>query len=430
MTFSNLDLLPQKQDSILTDRKNKIQLLLLAKKITALSIEALELFIQKKLSSFDAQVGENLCQIRAYKILLLGKKLLSNQVPHIEEDLENLKVLYERINPLVFQLEDFKNKKICYNDFLDKKETVISFLSKNELYLALSTDTMFLIFSYFLDIFCIRKDQIPIAMDYDGMPIFLGISKYLSRRITHDYQKKLSQLSSDFIMSLPDETPCLEDFRLVMPQLKQISDEDRSVLPCHSVTFTILHNMIYRELPLLIIVERKLKNSEEIDKIVFLFSGNKKKNNFSLANHGKNPSSPCMIIRGEVIYDGAKNIESSSSYAQRFFQTGIIEILLQNTAMHPQYSGKKLFSLRENPFFHLIKDGSKFIATATKKLEFQFSSHRSEALRIGCCKENPNLFSLKHIFCNMLNEELSKYKKYIYTTLNNKVNHNSFTMSD
>jgi hypothetical protein len=417
MIFSNLDLLPQKQDSILTDRKNKIQLLLLAKKITALSIEALELFIKKKLSSFDAQVGENLCQIRAYKILLLGKKFLSNQVPHIENDLENLKVLYEKINPLIYKMENFNNRETCYNEFLDRKELVNLFFKSNDIYLFLSTDTMFLIFSYFLSISCIRKDRTPLAIDYSKISIDLEISKYLSRKITHHYQKKLSQLSSNFLLDISNEMPCIYDLPLIMPLMLKTTDENRSILPCYGATLTILNHMIYQELPLLVITERKIKKTIKTDKIAFLFLGNKKLKKFLLTDYDKNINSPCMIIRGEAIDENIKNPENLSAYAEKFLNTGINNILLGNTSMHPQYSGKNLFFIKENPFHHLLGEINDFTLGSIKKLESSFIFHKKEALRLGCCKENPKLFHLTHVFCNILSQEFKENKTHFYAKL-------------
>ena len=55
----------------LNDRKSKIRISNLMLCIYKECIEGLEQFYKESLNSFDAQVGETSCQIRAYKILLL-----------------------------------------------------------------------------------------------------------------------------------------------------------------------------------------------------------------------------------------------------------------------------------------------------------------------------------------------------------------------
>ena len=68
-----LYLLPYTSSFKLTNRQQKTQDLLLVKNIINISIFALESFLDGTLPDFDAQVGENLCQIRAYKNIHLAK---------------------------------------------------------------------------------------------------------------------------------------------------------------------------------------------------------------------------------------------------------------------------------------------------------------------------------------------------------------------
>ncbi|MGA2655126.1 MAG: hypothetical protein ABSF18_04005 [Gammaproteobacteria bacterium] len=413
MQFCNLDLLPQKKEGMLVDRKSKIQLLQLTEKITELSIKALEAFFAKRFSNFDAQVGENLCQIRAYKILLLGYDLLNKRTAHIEADLQNLKKSKGRIKSIINNLENFNNNITSYNELLDKKETVTSFYQKNGVYFSLSLDTLFLILSYFLDFFSIREERMPIAINHKEISIHLFTSKYISKRITHDYQKKLTQLSTDFIIKISKETPSLNKINEIMPELKKISDEDRTVLPCHNVTLAILENMIIRELPLLIIAERKYNADKEIDKIMFLYSGNKNEYNFIFKKNVIDFNMPCMVIRGEMVYNDKNSIESQAQYSKRFMHTGVMNILLQNTAMHPQYSGAKLLTMRENPYLNLMHSKNPSILSTAKQQESILITYKNQAMVVGCCKENPKLFHLKHIFCNTLSAEIDKTPWYI-----------------
>ncbi len=74
MQPDNLMLLPQHRDSLLINKSQKANALTVAGHLTRLAVEAIEAFINCRLSLFDAQVGENLCQIRAYKIQTISLK--------------------------------------------------------------------------------------------------------------------------------------------------------------------------------------------------------------------------------------------------------------------------------------------------------------------------------------------------------------------
>lgn len=408
MQLSILDLLPQKAESILNSRTNKIKLLKLTEKIVILSIQALETFFHEKYDKFDAQVGENLCQIRAYKILLLGNDLQNKKISHIETDYTNLKNSLEKIRDTIKKIENLTSSNASYNDTLDKKENLMSFFKANQIYLTLSFDTIFLILSYFLDIFSIREDKIPMAVDNEKIATQFNISKYLSKRITHAFQKKISELSSKFLLNTSNETPSLNDHKILMPELLKISDEQRSVLPCYSVTALILQQMTQLELPILIIIERKHKNLKLIDRSAVLLSGNKTRGEFQLAYQEKYLNFPCLIIKGEAIYEKNDHINTLTNYMNKLLQTGVRKILLYNTAVHPQYSGEKLFSMRDNPFSHIEKHTNKTISATMKKIESIFISDKNEALHLGCCKKNPKLFNLKHFYCNLPSKELNQ----------------------
>jgi hypothetical protein len=413
MNFSNLDLLHQKSESILNDRASKIKLLELNEKIISLSIEALEAFFNKKFYMFDAQVGENLCQIRAYKILLLSFDLLTNKTCHIKKDLANLKILNEKIKSIINNISDSSKNITSYYEILDKKEPLISFFKKNNIYSTISHDTIFIILSYVLHIFSLRKDKIPVAINYEKIGDHLLISKCSSKRIIHDYQKKLSQLSAEFIINISNEHPSLNEIDIILPFLQKTSDEDRCVLPCFCTTFIILQDMINKELPLLSMVERKNLHAKEIDTMVFLTIGNKHQGVFTAKNK-ININYPCLVTRGEVIYNTSNQIENSTQYSQRFLNTGVFDILLQNTAMHPQYSGKRLFPLRDNPYLTLTTNKIQAISNTAKNQELILKNYRTRAMDIGCCKENPQLFHLKHIYSSIISTELNKAKMLNY----------------
>lgn len=411
MQFTNLDLLPQKKDSMLIDRKSKIQLLRLTEKITTLSIQALETFFNKEFSKFDAQVGENLCQIRAYKILLLGNDLLKRKTSHLETDLSSLRLLSKKIKFIIKSFENLLKNETCYNDKLDKKETLISFFKKNDININISYDALFLILSYLLYIFSVREDGMPRSVDYKKIFTYFNISMYASKKIIHSLQEKITQLGSDFIVRISQETPDTYNTNHIIPALLKTTDENRSVLPCYTTTLAILNNMIEKELPILAIIERKNKYLKKIDEIMILLHGNKSEHDFKVRNDIEGLNTPCIIIRGDVIYNDSNPIETPIQYSKRFLNIGLMDILLHNAATHPQYSGEKLFSICENPFQHLTKDNNKITLRSAKLQSHALIEHKKLALTTGCCKENPYLFYLKHFLCNTIYKETNTAKE-------------------
>ena len=81
--------------------------------------------------------------------------------------------------------------------------------------------------------------------------------------------------------------------------------------------------------------------------------------------------------------------------------TNLPEMLLISFPQHPQYSGKKLLPINNNPYQPIkahLQDISmiKYI----DDLETQFLRHKMLSKKIGCSYENPSLFLITHIFCN------------------------------
>ena len=73
MSLNNLLLFPYSSKTILVDQKMKMKVLHFTDFFLEEIIAAIELFfLKKEFQKFDAHVGDTLCQIRAYKILLMA----------------------------------------------------------------------------------------------------------------------------------------------------------------------------------------------------------------------------------------------------------------------------------------------------------------------------------------------------------------------
>ena len=408
-SFTSLILLPQDYKSLLKGRKQKLDILKLMIQVNKLSIEAIKAFIDKKFQEFDAQVGENLCQIRAYKILLLSKDAaFSNK--DINLFLKDLILLKKRLENSFHLFENHFNKSTEYNHFLDKKETISDFFDRHNITCNLSHDFLFVIISFFLCKFSLRSENIPVAINYLKITKELEITKYAAKRIVHHYQTILTNLGCEFIFQISNEVNFNNYNKNILSSLLELSDEDRYVLPCHEATAIILQHMIEKKSFLLISIDLKKSQSIKYKKINFLFHGNNKSNRFVLFDSNKDileNISP-LLVHGEAecSIDSEKQL---FHFAEAFLEKGVRPILLGNTAMHPQYSGSRLISKRDNPFRELLISWSESQCTCKtelseiKRLENQLLQHKEFALSKGCCKENSQLFFLKHIHCASYN---------------------------
>ena len=71
MTYSIRDLLPYTEDTLINSLKERIRTMQLLEFLYTSAQDAVHAFLAKKYNEFDAQVSENLCQIRAYQLMYL-----------------------------------------------------------------------------------------------------------------------------------------------------------------------------------------------------------------------------------------------------------------------------------------------------------------------------------------------------------------------
>ena len=76
--------------------------------------------------------------------------------------------------------------------------------------------------------------------------------------------------------------------------------------------------------------------------------------------------------------------------------------------MHPQYSGKKLYEYRENPYLLISSNEN---SSELRIHQENLKNMREFALKIGCSQENPATFFLRHIYASQLKHELNQLKQ-------------------
>ncbi|BCA94852.1 hypothetical protein TUM19329_12130 [Legionella antarctica] len=406
-----LSLLPYSDNAQLINKHQKLGDLYFIKSIVDFSISALELFMAGSLASFDAQVGENLCQIRAYKILNLAKKWLystplKTQFSHEIELFRNYKVQLEHI---IFDWENEIKHSKTYNKNLDGREDINDFFARHQLLIPLSNDFIFIIACYFLTHFNIRENKIPVAINLEYISREFHISKYKSKRLTHKYQQLICSLGCNFIIKIAHDLPKEQGYTDLLPALFQISDEDRAVLPCYIVSDIIFHHSTKEQLPVLFIVHQLTdQNRQENSVIYFLLTSTENHSALILVPSKQYLPKHCMVVSGDISYPQNTPIESPKEYIERVLCETPLKLILANTASHPQYSGKRLESFRENPFQLINPDDN----LEGKKLhENKLLLMQQFALHSGCSRQNPSLFFLRHIYASSVQDEISQLEK-------------------
>lgn len=401
--YNILSLLPYADNAELINKQQKIDDLYFIKSIIEFSNSALKTFLSRKLSAFDTQVGENLCQIRAYQIVHLANKWLANPTStnKFMIELKSIKAYKQTLDTVIHDWENAIKKATSYNKDLDHHEKTIDFLDRHGLLLNLHKDLVFIIAACYLTHFNIRDDNLPIAINLNYIAHEFHISKYRAKRLTHKYQQLLCFLGCDFILTISKELPSFFDYDKFLPKLYQIADEHRAVLACYFVSEVIFNHSLQNHTPVLLIVRRKQQPSNTItDVIYFLLTVTKNNSDYSISKKNQPLlQENCIIVTGDAEYTE----ESISNYVERILHEGPLNIILANTASHPQYSGKNLVALRSNPFA-FEQEGQ--LTEKMKQHQKKFMDIRHDAYLNGCCKENPTTFFLKHIYASNINNEI------------------------
>lgn len=397
-----LSLLPYSDEAELINKHQKTETLYLLKSIVEFSILALEEFKIGNLAQFDAQVGENLCQIRACNIVYLGKKWLESltKLEEFRQKIEEFRTYKNNIQNVINNWEQAIQQSVSYDKNLDPPEKIIFFLERHQLLKNNNEEFFFIITCFFLTHFNILGDNIPIAINLNYISQEFNISKYRAKRLTHKYQQLVCNLGCKFIHQIAQSLPKELEYETIIPKLYKISDEERAVLPCYFVSSIIFHHSILTQIPTLLIVKRIDKNnSDNQDIIYFLLVGNPNQNCYQLIHKTSMLENYCLVVAGVVPYEK----ETIEHYTQRILSEGLLKVILANTASHPQYSGKKLEKWRYDPYTQ-VELTEKAVTNHAEK----FYTMRDYALHAGCSKENQSTFFLRHIYASKIIDELTQ----------------------
>ncbi len=409
--ITNLSLFPHDGQMVIKDIVQRINYIDLMRNLLEEFQQALNYFQNNELYKFDAQVGETLCQIRAYKIYTLQK----NSFPVFFDELKELTIALDKtIQQLELHTKKYhallKLHKSQRPDYVRAPITLIDFFSDLECVISIHENELFIFISYFLCRYnIVDTDKIPTSIDYTEIAKNLNLSRSYSKKLVHFYQKSLSELSCTFIFQLLTELSGKDDLKHILPKLHRQSDEGRMVLPCYCVTEIIVLHMIDTRADLVLLVD--VKNEDGNEKMAFYLKGSKDINNFKLMPLDEtNDNKPCVVMYGACL---TTNVFFRETFQSELISLGLKHIILSNNAAHPQYSGETLKHFKDDPFLALLDEEphklSKIDTLLIKNLSKELSQMKQLAEKIGCTINNQGLFLLKHIYCNQINAYTEHY---------------------
>lgn len=400
MLYSLLDLLPYDKETRLTTIEMRIRVLRLLTFLYSSTEKAVNAIFTHQYDQFDAQVSENLCQIRAYQITQLIEQGNGSEAPKWHALLERTRRLAEQSHQT---LEKFlalsKMRPSHYAKEINLCVKIEDFVNGHELNLEISKAEYFVIQTHVLSRYkLVGEHEISHGINYELICAEIGIaSKTFIRKFVHHFQRNISKQSCQFIFSLLHELNTdIFDMALLKALYKQ-DEVGRHVISCYEVTEIILNHALKKEKPVkLRITQISPSEKREID---FTLKGSPSGRHFTLSNELSDQDIAPLLFRGYVEYQNTIH-ESREQYIERFLSVGFENVILCNMAQHPQYSGILLDQMKYNPYLHIETDEiTQSYQDRLKNAEARFLKDKFLSKQYGCAQENPSLFLLTHVRC-------------------------------
>ncbi|HVV69090.1 MAG TPA: hypothetical protein VHE99_08695 [Gammaproteobacteria bacterium] len=400
------NLLPQSPDTQIPTHLKYSDVMLLIEFTVANLIRAINAFyFEHTLHLFDPHVGETSCQIRAYQVLRFAKSIKSEDSILMRVRLKFLHEIMELI-----QVDTVHYQKIDHSrrEVEPTIKTLGKFIKESGYNFELSNIENFLVQSYILTYYKKITANGDPSIDINKIMQDIKISKSAAKRLTRFYQINLSNISCNFISSLLQETPEVNINLDFLNALKYADDDGRSVFPCYLVMKVLWQHMKKNKCIILLSITRK-RNNRIIDKLNLYFQLS---NNGATLIENFQPKEASYIIDG-IMECSSNVLENRLDYIIRVLKTGIEKIILSNMAIHPQYSGKKLSALSNDPF---ALDSIIAQFKESMQLKNDFLYWRNEAKKLGCGIQNPTLFYIVHMFCgkNIINNQYDLYSDTLF----------------
>lgn len=385
-SFSLMDFLPYSDASAL--EKIKIRVLDFIGFFCSQIIETISCLIENKYHEFDPHVGESLCQIRAYMILLIYG---NNNSTHKKNMLIDLFNKFRKIRNKSTRLID-QIKKNIYTGEEDEKLTC--YLSKNDLNLFFTKELYVLVLCLMLAKYK-QVDSYGESINYKRLKKDTGMSKYILRKIVHRYQIELSLISCEFIEKISSDLPNKKSRLEALKLLRKVDDDSRQVLPCHLVMDIIMKHAMTRSNVLFNVIIARVINGVHYDSIHFICRACPIGLEF-ISDFNENHDIPCVVIEGACEFNCCE-IEPKELFISRIKRTEMKLIISNSMARHYQYPGRELRDL-DNNFDKLLSSLKSNIFISNYKDQYLYE--RAQELLKDACASSSSYYLIKHIYCD------------------------------
>lgn len=395
-------LLPLSESSPLISKDQKSKFLSLLSSLTSIVLKGANAFKIGMLTEFDAQIGENLCQVRAYHTTFLARKYLFNETNQrfLQAKIDRLHDFQKLIEHTLREWNNKVQSTSSYDKDLDGKESVHEFMERKNLLIELSEDIVYLAACFFLAHFGSKVDGILQSVSLTQIAKELSVSKSQAKKLVQTFQNTVCRLGLSFVGQILNDLPSLSHYARLFSDLLKDSGDGRLVLPCFAVSEIIFQHALHTRTPILLAVNRVANDGVLQDTVFCLVIGDQYGRPV-LIDYDEYLLSACVVIEAEVNYDDALQIESIDEYSARLVFNNPIDALLANTAMHPQYAGIQLKYLSDNPYLMITNTEDK------TRAEQSFCSMKEFAIRQGCCKDNSTTLFMKHAYSDTIKNQMN-----------------------
>ena len=375
-----LELLPNNRDSLLLSPTEKARLLSQLSNLATFTINAAKTFINNHPNKFDPHVGETLCQIRAYKTILLFrnhqqlKSLFNLEITQIHQMKANIFHLRKKYKNVIKSQKDIMS--------------IDDFVAQCALPVSISDELTFLVSSYILTTFSQRDaDNIPQAICRSTLKRVFNESNTFCTRFIRNIQRYLAEDSCAFIKALCKDMETPDDNLLLIKAFLKISENGKPVLPAFLTMRILLEHMKTTATPL--VLRLHIPNLEnKTCQIILCYEPDR---NHFISTRQFNTTKPAIFIEGLTSFTPS---DSLSKIVNQLSKYSLEQILLANMAAHPQYSGEVLNTYRNSPSPLTKYKNEKPVVSYL--CDYKFWS--DYAYKHGFSTVEPTLLLVKHIY--------------------------------
>jgi len=400
--YSLGDLLPYAGNTRLNSLQNRIRVLELVEFLCKSAKNSVLAFLSKQYNAFDAQVSENLCQIRAYQLTYILDNYDEDCFRSLSLFYQNIKDVQTRCRVLTTEYKELSTKRPSYYvKKIDQTVTLTQMLERHDLNIKLAELPYLLTQNYILSTYKLTgAHNISQGIDYEKLCHGLNIaSKTLARKVACKLQRNISKNSCQFIFRLANELNLTLSSLDLLRALYSQDEVGRHLLASYEVTRIILQHAFKVKKHIKITVH--CLGGDNGDVITFFLKPSRFHKHYVVSKKIKKYANNSLISFSGITCASKHTIKSRKKYIAQFMHIGFEDVLLANMAQHPQYAGILLDAKKFNPYSNLDINGrQQQYLDVIKQSEQQFLNHKNLSAKIGCNAENFTLFLLTHVRCD------------------------------